>query len=241
MDAVTQVPAPVNEPVLDYAPGSPERAAAAAHAYDTMRSLDDTRLVVDNSGWAHVKTDLVDWHYYDEDPAAWAANVEALATGTPVVARPLGSMPEVLRPGSTGHLVDGPDDAADMMRKGRSRAGGQTVALDAIKSASPPSRYAGMAAFDAALLHQLRAPEGAPASFFAELAERYRGAAALFTDPAQKKSALERAGNADEIAKAIGGTANAHTAAICTLTKNQPAKVCTSAAVKALQGELGAG
>ncbi len=63
-------------------PGSPERAAAAAHAYDTMRALDDTRLVVDNSGWAHVRTDLVDWHYYDEDPAAWAANVEALATGT---------------------------------------------------------------------------------------------------------------------------------------------------------------
>ncbi|MEP7333761.1 MAG: 1-pyrroline-5-carboxylate dehydrogenase, partial [Terracoccus sp.] len=27
MDAVTHVPAPTNEPVLDYAPGSPERAA----------------------------------------------------------------------------------------------------------------------------------------------------------------------------------------------------------------------
>lgn len=26
MDAVTNVPAPVNEPVLSYAPGSPERA-----------------------------------------------------------------------------------------------------------------------------------------------------------------------------------------------------------------------
>jgi 1-pyrroline-5-carboxylate dehydrogenase len=26
MDAVTRVPAPLNEPVLDYAPGSPERA-----------------------------------------------------------------------------------------------------------------------------------------------------------------------------------------------------------------------
>src|SRR5665648_1138666 len=26
MDAVTQVPAPINEPVLNYAPGSPERA-----------------------------------------------------------------------------------------------------------------------------------------------------------------------------------------------------------------------
>ncbi|WP_270886516.1 L-glutamate gamma-semialdehyde dehydrogenase [Pedococcus sp. 5OH_020] len=30
MDAVTQVPAPVNEPVLDYAPGSPERASLEA-------------------------------------------------------------------------------------------------------------------------------------------------------------------------------------------------------------------
>ncbi|WP_347350242.1 L-glutamate gamma-semialdehyde dehydrogenase [Intrasporangium sp.] len=30
MDAVTQLPAPVNEPVLDYAPGSPERAALTA-------------------------------------------------------------------------------------------------------------------------------------------------------------------------------------------------------------------
>ena len=27
MDAVTQVPVPVNETVLDYAPGSPERAS----------------------------------------------------------------------------------------------------------------------------------------------------------------------------------------------------------------------
>jgi glycosyltransferase involved in cell wall biosynthesis len=32
--------------------------------------------------------------------------VEALATGTPVIARPLGSMPEIVRPGRTGFLVD---------------------------------------------------------------------------------------------------------------------------------------
>ncbi|GHF70630.1 beta-galactosidase/beta-glucuronidase [Amycolatopsis bartoniae] len=62
-------------------PGSPERAAAATHAYDLMRSLDDTRPIVENSGWAHVKTDLVDWHYYDEDPRAWAENLAALASG----------------------------------------------------------------------------------------------------------------------------------------------------------------
>lgn len=63
-------------------PGSPERAAAAAHAYDTLRALDDTRPIVENSGWAHVRTDLVDWHYYDEDPRRWADNLAAMAAGT---------------------------------------------------------------------------------------------------------------------------------------------------------------
>ncbi|QZN86272.1 glycoside hydrolase family 2 protein [Cellulomonas sp. C5510] len=63
-------------------PGSPARAEAAARAYDLMRTLDDTRPVVENSGWSHVRTDLVDWHYYDEDPAAWAANLAALADGS---------------------------------------------------------------------------------------------------------------------------------------------------------------
>ncbi|MFI9485699.1 glycoside hydrolase family 2 protein [Promicromonospora sp. NPDC052451] len=63
-------------------PGSPDRADAAVRAYETLHALDDTRPIVENSGWAHVRTDLVDWHYYDEDPAAWAANVAALAAGT---------------------------------------------------------------------------------------------------------------------------------------------------------------
>lgn len=63
-------------------PGSADRADAAVRAYDTLHALDDTRPIVENSGWAHVRTDLVDWHYYDEDPAAWAANVAALADGT---------------------------------------------------------------------------------------------------------------------------------------------------------------
>jgi len=42
MDAVTHVPAPVNEPVLDYAPGSPERAglqSALAELGSTRRDL----------------------------------------------------------------------------------------------------------------------------------------------------------------------------------------------------------
>jgi glycosyltransferase involved in cell wall biosynthesis len=38
--------------------------------------------------------------------------VEAMACGTPVIAYPLGSMPEVVDPGLTGFLVDGVEQAA---------------------------------------------------------------------------------------------------------------------------------
>ena len=37
--------------------------------------------------------------------------VESLATGTPVIATPLGSLPELIRHGATGFLVNGVDDA----------------------------------------------------------------------------------------------------------------------------------
>jgi len=39
--------------------------------------------------------------------------VESLATGTPVIAYPLGSMPEIIRPGRTGFLVDDVDGAVE--------------------------------------------------------------------------------------------------------------------------------
>ena len=63
-------------------PGSRSRATAAAQAYDLMKRLDDSRPVVENSGWSHVRTDLLDWHYYDEDPGAWAENLRGMAEGT---------------------------------------------------------------------------------------------------------------------------------------------------------------
>jgi len=62
-------------------PGSPARAEAARHAYDRLRALDDSRLIVENSGWSHVKTDLLDWHYYEPDLGEWARAVAALASG----------------------------------------------------------------------------------------------------------------------------------------------------------------
>ncbi|WP_233255639.1 glycoside hydrolase family 2 protein [Naasia lichenicola] len=62
-------------------PGSRDRAAAAAHAYDVLAEIDRTRPIVENSGWAHVRSDLVDWHYYEPDPAIWARHVADLAAG----------------------------------------------------------------------------------------------------------------------------------------------------------------
>ncbi|MCU1558948.1 MAG: glycoside hydrolase family 2, partial [Microbacteriaceae bacterium] len=62
-------------------PGDQRKVAAVVHAYDALAALDRSRPIVENSGWAHVKTDLLDWHYYDEKPDSWAANVAALASG----------------------------------------------------------------------------------------------------------------------------------------------------------------
>ncbi|WP_166350697.1 glycoside hydrolase family 2 protein [Phytoactinopolyspora limicola] len=62
-------------------PGSQLRARAAADAYHRMRELDDTRLIVENSGWSHVRTDLVDWHYYEPDLGEWKKAMARLASG----------------------------------------------------------------------------------------------------------------------------------------------------------------
>ncbi|MDQ0643822.1 glycoside hydrolase family 2 protein [Microbacterium murale] len=63
-------------------PGSAARTEAAERAYDLLRTLDDTRPIVENSGWAHVRSDLVDWHYYEPDIATWKQVVADLAEGT---------------------------------------------------------------------------------------------------------------------------------------------------------------
>lgn len=62
-------------------PGSKRRTDAAITAYDVLRALDQTRPIVENSGWSHVRSDLVDWHYYEPDPGTWARNVAELASG----------------------------------------------------------------------------------------------------------------------------------------------------------------
>ncbi|MFZ3572807.1 glycoside hydrolase family 2 protein [Streptomyces sp. BH097] len=62
-------------------PGDPAKQRAAIDAYDRLKALDPTRPAVENSGWTHVKTDLLDWHYYDESAASWATTVAELLSG----------------------------------------------------------------------------------------------------------------------------------------------------------------
>jgi beta-galactosidase/beta-glucuronidase len=58
--------------------GDPEKQAAVRRAFDLLKSLDPVRPAVDNSGWSHVSTDIVDWHIYDDTPVGWAAKVRGL-------------------------------------------------------------------------------------------------------------------------------------------------------------------
>ena len=59
-------------------PGDPEKQDAVRRAFELLKSLDSTRPAVDNSGWSHVETDIVDWHIYDETPAGWADKMRHL-------------------------------------------------------------------------------------------------------------------------------------------------------------------
>jgi hypothetical protein len=99
-------------------------------------------------------------------------------------------------------LRSGPDDAADMMRKAPSvLKSPETAALDAIAKAG--NRNAGAAAFNAAVVHQLAAPEGAGAAYWSEVATRFKAAASLLSNPVERAAAEDRARAAEALAKAI--------------------------------------
>ena len=102
-------------------------------------------------------------------------------------------------------LRNGPDDAADMMRKAplQLTAIGKVKGLDYVAQQSPAGPDAAFAAFDAALIHQLAAPESAGAAYWKEVSDRFRRAASLLTDPARKADAEARAKAASELAAAV--------------------------------------
>jgi len=102
-------------------------------------------------------------------------------------------------------LRNGPEDAAVMVRSAPvpMLGMGDIKGLDAIAKAPQKGPFAGIAAFDAAVIKQITAPIGADAVFFRDVASRFREAAGLLGDAAQKKTAEDRAKAADETAKAI--------------------------------------
>jgi beta-galactosidase/beta-glucuronidase len=57
-----------------------DKQEAVIRAYDTLAGLDKSRPIIDDSGWSHVKTDILDWHYYDDDIKRWNGVTRALAT-----------------------------------------------------------------------------------------------------------------------------------------------------------------
>ena len=61
-------------------PGDSAKQETVRDAVRQLKSLDASRPVVDNSGWTHVDSDLIDWHVYDEQPGGWARKVAALVT-----------------------------------------------------------------------------------------------------------------------------------------------------------------
>ena len=59
-------------------------------------------------------------HLIDFDEPFGLSVVESLAAGTPVIASPRGSLPELIRPGETGYLVSGIDEAVEAVVSVRS-------------------------------------------------------------------------------------------------------------------------
>ena len=60
-----------------------QRRSALALVYNTTRSVDPSRPVIDTSGYVHVVTDVDDCHDYDQNPDTFKARHSKLAQGKP--------------------------------------------------------------------------------------------------------------------------------------------------------------
>lgn len=100
-------------------------------------------------------------------------------------------------------LAHGPRDAADMMLSGPVLPPefANVTALDAI--ANSKGAFAGLAAYDAAVISSLAPPDPPDRAFFKALAARYRRAAEILRDADQRRRALEAVKAADDTARAV--------------------------------------
>jgi hypothetical protein len=100
-------------------------------------------------------------------------------------------------------LEGGPKDAAEMMLKGPFLPAGVGNVRELDKLAQSGGTLAGMAAFDAAYLLALVAPHGADASYFRDVAERFKTSMRLLREPEHRKLAKEGAQAAEQTARAL--------------------------------------
>ena len=64
----------------------PQKQEHVRNLYDEIKRLDPTRLICDNSGWIHVKTDINDYHRYfavPEQIEEWKRDIAEYMTGHP--------------------------------------------------------------------------------------------------------------------------------------------------------------
>ena len=82
-------------------------------------------------------------HLIDFDEPFGLSVVESLAAGTPVIASPRGSLPELIRPGETGYLVSGIDEAVEAvaLARGLDRRACRADALERFSSERMVSDY----------------------------------------------------------------------------------------------------
>ncbi len=80
-----------------------EKQAHVREMYDLVKGLDSTRLICDNSGWTHVKTDINDYHRYFVCPdqvEEWKQDLDEYIIGTPyknfVEGHPSGDQPLIV-------------------------------------------------------------------------------------------------------------------------------------------------
>jgi len=105
-------------------------------------------------------------------------------------------------------LRRGPDDAVALMKAGGTAPPkfGDVRALETVANGS--GSLAGLAAFDAALLRELAAPQGAPAAYFRDVAGKWRKAARLLQDDKAKAVANDRADALDQLAQNVNAPGN---------------------------------
>lgn len=144
---------------------------------------------------AHMELGKLYWRASDFD--------RAIALTSPVASKSERNAEVSLLLATAIALSNGPEDAAEMMRKAplQSIGIGRVAALDSVEKQGGAT--AGMAAYNAASILQIAAPQGANAAYWKDIADRFQRATATLPEGSARASAAEHAKAAQAVAAAI--------------------------------------